>query len=524
MTRPGRISRRKFLGAAAGASAAASSLSCGPHGLFGIFRSFRPTILGGVGSGDVTHDAAIVRSAANRPGRMTVEWATVESLKDATQVVGPDAVSRTGFTAQVDLTGLPADTRVFYRVRFESLDDFSMSEPVTGSFRTAPAPGTPPARDVTIVWSGDTAGQGWGIDPARGGMPIYAAMTALDPDLFIHSGDTIYADVPIPETVALPDGSAWKNIVMPAKSKPAQSLAEFRANHAYNLLADGVRTFNARVPIIAQWDDHEVRNNWFPGQRIDDPRYDERDADVLAARARQAFMEYMPIRPGATDPGRIYRNYAYGPLVEVFVVDERSYRGPNSPNRQTSLGRAAEFLGPPQLEWLKRALAASTATWKVIASDMPMSCVAKDGKTDYEAWANGEPGAPLGRELELANLLSFIKQTRVRNVVFVTADVHFAANLHYHPDRATAFKAFDPFWEFISGPLHAGGFGPSQLDKTFGPEYRWKSTPAKQGIGPGHGYGHFGMIRVDATSRVMSVTQHDIAGREIARQEIEPVA
>ena len=95
---------------------------------------------------------------------------------------------------------------------------------------------------------------------------------------------------------------------------------------------------------------------------------------------------------------------------------------------------------------------------------MPLSAVVKDGPADYEAWANGDGGAPLGRELEIADLLSFMKRRGIRNTVWLTADVHYPANIHYHPDRATAFKDFDPFWEFISGPLHAGGFGPNPLD------------------------------------------------------------
>jgi alkaline phosphatase D len=253
-----------------------------------------------------------------------------------------------------------------------------------------------------------------------------------------------------------------------------------------------------------------------------DPAYGVKEVDVLAGRARQAFLEYTPIRTPEGDPNRINRSQSYGPLLDVFVLDERSYRGRNSPNRQEKLDRAADFLGPPQLEWLKRSLKASTATWKVIASDMPISCISKDGKTDYEALANGEHGGPLGRELELANLLAFVKAEGITNLVWITADVHFAAAIHYHPDRA-AFKPFSPFWEFISGPLHAGGFGPNQLDKTFGPEYRWKRAPARSGEGPGSGYAMFGSVRIDARTKGMRVAQHGMDGAELWAQEIEPV-
>jgi alkaline phosphatase D len=489
------------------------------RGSRGLTRYGRPNLPGGVQSGDVTGDSAIVWAASDRAARMMVEWSTGESFKNARRLIGPDAVSRNGFTARLDLTGLPPGQRILYRVRFENLEDFEVSEPVVGSFETAPADAS---QNLTIAWSGDTAGQGWGIDPSRGGMPIYRAMADLRPDLFIHSGDTIYADIPIPPTVKLADGAVWKNLVTPAKSKPAQTLDEYRGNYAYNLLDEGVRRFNAAVAMIPQWDDHEVLNNWYPRKVLDDEKYTEKYVDVLAARARQAFLEYMPIRPVEGDPRRIYRKYALGPLAEVFVLDERSYRGVNSPNRQETLDGAAAMLGAPQLEWLKKSLASSMALWKIIASDMPISAISRDGPKDFEAWANGDAGRPLGRELELANLLSFIRTNRVRNTVWVTADVHYAANIHYQPDRATEFRQFDPFWEFISGPLHAGGFGPNALDKTFGPECRWKLTPRKSGEGPGDGYGMFGVLRIDAASKGLRVSQHGIDGRELRGEEIEP--
>ena len=516
---PLRPTRRRFLTASAAAIAAAQS------GCANLFRPThfkgRPEVSKGVASGDITAASAIVWSATDRAARMAVDWDTTDTFKNPTRIIGPDAVSRTGFTARIDLKHLPPDTRVFYKVTFENLDDFSISQPAGGSFKTAPHPHAAPPRDITFAWSGDTAGQGWGIDPSRGGMRIYKAIADLRPDFFIHSGDTIYADIPIPPRIKLPDGTFWKNIVTCAKSKPAETLDDFRGCHAYNLLDDNLRCFNSLVPVIAQWDDHETHNNWYPGQVLTDPVYTEKNLDVLSERARQAFLEYQPVRISTQDAHRIFRSYAHGPLLEVFMLDERSYRGKNSPNRQETLGREANFLAPLQLEWLKSALKKSTALWKVIASDMPISAISKDGKTDYEAWANGDKGRPLGRELEVANLLSFIKSNQIKNTLWITADVHYPANLHYHPDRA-AFKDFDPFWEFISGPLHAGGFGPSALDMTFGPEYRFKKPPDKSGDGPGHGFGAFGVIRIDARTKSLRVTQHNIDGQEMAVQEIEP--
>ncbi len=116
---------------------------------------------------------------------------------------------------------LPADQTIFYRARFRNLSDINVAgEPVVGRFRTAPAG----RRDVSFVWGGDVAGQGWGINPDDGGMVTFAAMRKHNPDFLIHSGDTIYADGVIVPEVKLPDGKIWKNITVPEKAKVAETM------------------------------------------------------------------------------------------------------------------------------------------------------------------------------------------------------------------------------------------------------------------------------------------------------------
>jgi alkaline phosphatase D len=412
-------------------------------------------------------------------------------------------------------------------VIFQDLADPKiLSAPAIGRFRTPPAG----RRTITFVWSADEAGQGWGINTAWGGMRLYEVMRRASPDFFIHSGDQIYADGPIQAEVKLADGTLWKNITTPEKSKVAETLAEYRGNFAYNLLDDHKRRFCAEVPFLVQWDDHEVRNNWYPGQVLGDERYRQRSASLLAAYARRAMFEYNAMRIDPADPERIYRSLAYGPSLDVFMLDERSYRGPNSPNRQTELGDEAAFLGSEQLRWLKRALLASRATWKVIASGMPISLVVPDLNPDvpkgtYEAWANGDNGIPSGRELELASLLSFIKNNAIKNVVWVTADVHYAQATYYSPSQAE-FEDFLPFWEFVAGPINAGTFGPNELDLTFGPEIRYQSVTAgmKQNLPPTDGKQYFGAVRIDGATEAMTVSLHDVKGDTLFRVSLDPEA
>jgi len=425
------------------------------------------------------------------------------------------------FAARVVLTDLPPGQRIFYRVLFQDLNDIrSWSDPVQGSF-TTPAPAAGP-RDLTLAWSADTAGQGWGINPDFGGYRLYETMRAAQPDVFIHCGDTIYADQPLVAEVKLDDGTVWKNVVTEAKSRVAETLADFRGNHQYNLLDGHMRRFNAEVPQVVLWDDHEVRDNWYWERDLTkDQRYTVKSAALLAARARRAFMEYQPIGITADDPDRIHRTLPYGPLAEIFALDLRSYRGPNSENRQTVLDERSAILGSTQLAALKARLAASRATWKVIASDMPVSVVVRDLPSFYEAVANGEPGAPLGRELELADLLRFIRDRRIRNVVWITGDVHYCAAHHYDPARAT-FTDFLPFWEFIAGPLNAGSFAPGVLDPTFGPEVKFTGTSAttKPNRPPSEGLQFFGTLSINARTRALTAKLIDLAGKELFSVEL----
>jgi alkaline phosphatase D len=499
------ISRRRFL---ATAGAGAINALAMPY----LSRAAdRPIVTSGVQSGDVGTDGGVVWARADRPSQMLVEVATSESFANARALPPIAALPESDFTAKMLLENLPAGQQIFYRVRFRDLAHIGIeSEPVVGRFRTAPSD----RRDVSFVWGGDVAGQGWGINPDDGGMFTFATMRKHRPDFLLHSGDAIYADGPIKSEVTLPDGKVWKNMTIPEKAKVAETLDEFRAAHKYNFMDEHLRAFNAEVPIFVQWDDHEVVNNWSSSKELP-AAYKERNIALLAARAARAFHEMYPMRESIAEPGRVYRTLHYGPHLDVFMLDERSYRGPNGPNQETAYGPESFFLGPAQLAWLKRELLNSRATWKVIASDMPLSLIVYDdaiNKKGSEAIAQGD-GPPRGRELEIADLLRFIKTSGVVNTVWLTADVHYAAAHYYNPDKAQ-FQQFDPFWEFVAGPLNAGTFGPNALDATFGPDAKFIGIPPgmKANRPPSDGFQFFGTLKVDARHKTLTARLHNLAG------------
>jgi alkaline phosphatase D len=342
----------------------------------------------------------------------------------------------------------------------------------------------------------------------------------------VHSGDTIYADGPIRSEVKLPDGTVWKNITTEAKSKVAETLDEFRGNYKYNLLDAHQRKFAASTVQLWQWDDHEVMNNWSPSTDLtNDDRYREKDIRKLAARARQAFLEYAPIRVDRS--ARIHRVISNGPLLDVFLLDMRSYRGPNNYNRQETESPDTAYLGNAQIQWFIDAMGRSKATWKIIAADMPLSLIVGDGKDregrpKFENSANGD-GPPLGRELEIARILRAFQCGKVRNTIWITADTHYTAAHLFDPSKAQ-FTKFDPFWEFVSGPMNAGTFGPNAVDNTFGMQVAFQKAPPKgqANLPPSAGLQFFGEINVEARTRELSVILRDISGAALFQKSFGP--
>ncbi len=500
-----RLDRRALLrGAAAGGLGLALTGVPGvPAQAVPLVRRNRPALTSGVQAGDVSASSGTVWTRADRPSRMLVEVSTRPDFRHAEYVRGPVLSAQSDFTGKTTLRGLPSGYDVYYRVYAEDERGLT-SAPVGGQFRTV----SRTSRDVTFLWSGDLGGQGYGINPDIGGYRIFEAMKGLDADFYICNGDNIYADDPIPPTIAMPDGTTWRNVTTEEKSKVAETLAEYRGNYRYNMLDDNLRAFYASLAQIQQWDDHETHNNWYPGEILDDPLYTEKRVDVLARRARQAWHEYTPIAKRYDEQQRIYRVLHQGPLLDVFVLDMRWYRDPNSPNRQEF--NDGGILGHEQAAWLKRELAASRATWKVISNDMPLGEVVKDG-TNFEAVSQGDPGLPLGRERQIADLLRHLKRTGVQNTVWLTTDVHYTAAHYFDPGKA-AFTDFDPFWQFTSGPLNAGSFPPDAVDATFGAQQVFVKAPPTPNASPGTEYQFFGQVAIDGESEALTVNLRDNAG------------
>jgi alkaline phosphatase D len=507
------VSRRWFLRGASG-FAAAPAIS-GP-------AEARPLIMDGVTAGDVTANSAVIWARSDRIARLYVDWSTDEKFRKTTQMPFQTVTARSGHTGQVILNNLPSGRDIFYRARFDSPDGLITGAAATGRLRTAGR-----GRGVSFVFGGDQCGGGWGINPDTGGLRLFETMRTTDPDFLVHLGDRIYADRILSKSVLLEDGSRWTNLVTPAKEKVAETLDEYRGNYSYNFLDAHYRRFSASVPMMATWDDHEVANDWWPGRRfrrrfMQRKGYDTPSVDDLARNAREAFFNFTPMRRQSGDADRIYRKVSYGPMVDVFLLDTRSYRSANDLNDQAEPGERKTLLGAKQAEWLKTSLAESRAVWKFVCNSVPIAHVRKVKKPRYDKWANGDHGQPRGREFELASILSHLKTYGVRNVVWLAADVHYCAATFFDPGRAS-FQDFNPFWEFIAGPFHTRPGRVRNQDRTFGPDRRYRTpVSATPNPPPSADNQYFGHAQIDAGTGKLIVTFRDGANRVLFSHSMLP--
>ena len=308
----------------------------------------------GVATGDVTSHSALVWTRTNGPARVQVEWWPEDgrsegmwsrggdetSVHTSAVTAGPDR----DFTVTIPLEGLTSRTPYRYRVLTAPTEAATdLRERASGRFATAASSEAP--EPVRFLWSGDLGGQKRCRDE-RTGYAIFDRMRETKPAFALLLGDLIYGDDRCPSPPNVP-GSDFV----------ASTLEGYRAKHRYQRADAALQRFLAEVPVYVIWDDHEVRNN-FAGPY-----------EPLMPAGRQALLEYWPIGTPPRDPFRLYRSIRRGADLELFILDTRQYRSKN----EEPDGPGKTMLGEGQRDWLVQGVAASTATWKVIATSVPLA-------------------------------------------------------------------------------------------------------------------------------------------------------
>ena len=77
----------------------------------------------------------------------------------------------------------------------------------------------------------------------------------------------------------------------------------------------------------------------------------------------------------------------------------------------------------------------------------------------------------------------------------------------------------------MSGPLHAGSFGPGEMDRTFGPEVKFVKAPGadRPNLPPSEGMQFFGLVDIDAATEQMKVRLMDVGNTELWSTVLDPV-
>ena len=425
----------------------------------------------GIASGDVTASSAVVWGRASAEARMQVFYDTDAELSDPTLGGSARALRATDYTAKVVLDELESDTRYWYRVEFRTRGAggrLIVSDDAVGTFKTPPRSSV--SRPLSFTVGGDLAGQQYCRNAETDGYAIFNAMEALQPDYFIANGDMIYADGDCPE-----DGpGSWVNIpgTFPSIASPTvdwtdrAEVREVYLDHwRYNREDGFLRSFLASTPMYSQWDDHEVINDFGSLWTYQNPSNQDRAGfPNLVAAGRDAFFNWSPISRNARERNRIYRSFSWGRDADLFILDARSYRSRN--NLPDTAENNKTLLGRTQLEWVKRGLRSSRATWKVVSNDVPISITTGSVASGRDGYANGTD--PTGFERELLDLLRDLDRANIKNLVFVTTDVHFAYSIRYDLDADGDGDRL-VFHEFVTGPMNAIRLPPPPLDPTASP-------------------------------------------------------
>jgi alkaline phosphatase D len=401
----------------------------------------------GVASGSPRVDGVTLWTYVATTAPQTLAWqvAADSTFADVVAQGQTTAGPETGYTVKIDVEGLRAGKRYFYRFL---ANDGKTS--VVGKTRTTGASNRVRLGIVSCssVYSG-----------------YFNAYRNLarrqDVDAVVHLGDYIYDFVDEDEKVFVPD---------PFPTVP-QNLTEWRKRHAYYLLDPDLRAARQNLPWLMIWDNHDL----------------DRGAPDDGARA---FWEWNPIRmPDTTDLRRIYQTYAFGDPADVVLLDALLHRPPKTDGQPDTLS----ILGETQFAWFKEQLAASTARWRIIGNQKLISSFSvpflPGFENDNSPWAE----YPGGRERFGRALLN-----KADNVL-IGGDAHIGfandfADPTYRPDDRTG--AYAP--EFLPNSVSRGNvdeqvgnaFGsPSQLNR-LGRDLVYPNNPHIRFIDlVSHGYG-----------------------------------
>jgi alkaline phosphatase D len=403
----------------------------------------------GVMSGDPTPRGITLLTIVDDAGGAGSVRLEVARDRDFRNVVARKTIATSGgrgHSVKARVGGLRPDERYYYR--FETRD----RESPVGRFQTAlPADSNRPVKFAFYSCSEYTHGY----------FNAFDVMARDDIDFVVCLGDYVYSEAyhsVAGGTGVRDDGIGDPNPQNPDIASEALSLADYRAKYALYRSDKALRDLHAKFPMVAIWDDHEVQDNYAgaaPGGGLDASK---RWTAGRRAAGYKAYFEAMPYFAAGND--RVYRSERHGRNVDLIMLDQRQYRA-DQPCGDGVVPPCADwnqprpFLGKRQMDWLKKRLRSSKARWKVIGSQTMMMPAKVTGGSFYafDSWQ----GYPQERE----ELLAYIKDRRIDDVVFLTGDIHLfiAGDVRTNMGDGESVAV-----EFVGGSVTSTNFGEMDID------------------------------------------------------------
>ena len=237
-------------------------------------------------------------------------------------------LKKANYSKKFILTDLEPGITYEILVQGRSSDQHEVSSQMKGMFKTPPHPEI----SKKIVFAASTC-QGYPDQDHPDGYKIYPFLESLDLDFFVHAGDIVYYD----------------NL---AKNK---KMAHYHWDRMFSLPTN--KSFHSKVTSYFEKDDHDA---WF------NDSYRGIETSFMGSftfdQGLEVFRQEMPIKD------KTYRTFRWGKDLQIWLVEGRDYR---SPNTQAD-GPNKTIWGKEQMDWFKRTVQASDATFKILISPTPI--------------------------------------------------------------------------------------------------------------------------------------------------------
>ncbi|ENH2496041.1 alkaline phosphatase D family protein [Vibrio parahaemolyticus] len=364
------LSRRDFMKVVSSTAVATGLIGCGSDDNESVAVSF----VHGVASGDPTQTQVIIWTRVTTAASyVDVSWQVASDMEFLNVVQSGVFTTDTGrdFTVKVDVQNLNANSQYYYRFIVGEM----MSE--VGQTQTLPEDGVEKASMAVVSCANYPAGY----------FHVYREILNQHEqspfDVVLHLGDYIYEYGT--GGYASEDAAALGR--EPSKGAECITLDDYRKRYAQYRQDADLQALHAKLPMIAVWDDHELANDtWKNG--AENHQDDEGSFIDRRAAAAAAWTEWLPVRENTFSNMLIYRQFSFGNLVNLMMLDTRlvgrdkplDYFSLSAPTMEAIGGLVAqsrsadrELLGTEQLAWLMNEFNTHDAKWNVLGQQVLMS-------------------------------------------------------------------------------------------------------------------------------------------------------